>query len=142
VPVIMPGVEDIAGGPPGCYRDGGVLDYHPVPENLVATGNGLVLYPHFYPHLVEAWFDKFFPWRKVPGSRLGKVVMVSPAPEYVAGLPGGRIPERQDFLRFRHDEPERVRRWQLAVSESIALGEEFLDLVESGAIRDRVQPLP
>ena len=28
IPMVLSGVSDIAGAPPGIYRDGGVIDYH------------------------------------------------------------------------------------------------------------------
>ena len=43
IPVLMPGVTDInTGSVPAVYRDGGLLDYHPVPDNVLAPISGLV----------------------------------------------------------------------------------------------------
>ncbi len=44
IPYFMEGVPDIAGAPVGMYRDGGILDYHPV-ATLPSEENGLILYP-------------------------------------------------------------------------------------------------
>lgn len=138
IPVVMPAVVDIPGAPPGVYRDGGLLDYHAVPSSISHIENGLVLYPHFYSYLKEGWFDKFWPWRKVKASQLDKTIIVAPSDEFVASLPGGRIPDRQDFFRFKDNDQERIRRWTLVKQRSIELGEEFLQLTESGDIAAHV----
>lgn len=137
IPVLMNGVEGIEGSD-GVHRDGGLLDYHPVPDNFWPRADGLVLYPHFYGYLKARWFDKFFSWRRVSGESLENVVLVAPSAEYVRSLPGERIPTKEDFSRFANDDAERVSRWNVAVERSAELGEEFLELVATGRIRDRV----
>ena len=141
IPVIMPGIAAIAGAPTGIYRDGGLLDYHAVPANVIDTRQGLVLYPHFYRYLKESWFDKFFPWRKVAAEQLDNVVLVSPSAEFVASLPGGEIPDRNDFYRFSDNDNERIRRWTIAKEKSEALGLAFLNLVKTGDIAAVAEPL-
>jgi hypothetical protein len=141
IPVLMPGVTDIAGAPGGVYRDGGLLDYHAVPTNLTEIQHGLVLYPHFYPHIKEGWFDKFAPWRKVTGRQLDDTLVVCPSAEFVKSLPGGVIPDRRDFNKFQGDDAQRIRRWSQARDQSLALGEEFLQLARSGDIAGRVELL-
>jgi hypothetical protein len=141
IPAVMHGVTDIAGAKPGVYRDGGLLDYHPLPSNLVDIKQGLILYPHFYTHLTEGWFDKFAPWRKVSGQLLDNTVLIGPSDEYVASLPGGKIPDRQDFYQFKNNDSERVRRWTVAKERSSELGEAFIRLAESGDIASVVEPL-
>ena len=145
IPVIMPGISAIPAAPQGVYRDGGLLDYHAVPANIVddfaKPGRGLVLYPHFYRYLKESWFDKFFPWRKVAAEQLDNVVLVSPSAEFVAALPGGEIPDRNDFYRFSDNDDERIRRWAIAKNNSEILGSVFLDLVQSGDIASVIEPL-
>jgi hypothetical protein len=139
IPVYMDAVKDEAGQ---VLRDGGLLDYHPVPAYFWQQDDGITLYPHFYRELKAGWFDKFFPWRRVPAALLDNVVMLSPSESHIAALPDGKIPERQDFIRFQHDETERRRRWRLAVERSECLGEEFLRLVESDQLASVVQPFP
>ncbi|ARN75185.1 hypothetical protein [Oceanicoccus sagamiensis] len=141
IPVMMEGIEHIEGAANGMYRDGGLLDYHPVPSNLAEYDQGLVLYPHFYSYLKESWFDKFFPWRTVPANRLDNVVLISPSEQFVNSLPDGRIPERQDFSRFRGNHAERIRRWNEVKQRSLELGEHFIKLVASGDIASEVQLL-
>ncbi|NNL57070.1 MAG: patatin-like phospholipase family protein, partial [Pseudomonadales bacterium] len=142
LPVYMRGITGLGTAGDAVFRDGGLLDYHPVPANVLARSDGLVLYPHFFPHLVERWFDKFYPWRKVPGSRLGDVVLVSPSVEFTRSLPQGRIPDRKDFLRFQRRDDERIALWQRAAERSHELGESFLELVRSGDIARVVTRLP
>ena len=59
IPLVLEGVR-IAGV--GMLRDGGIIDYHPHLD--FGAGEGLVLYPHFYPHVVPGWFDKRLGWRR------------------------------------------------------------------------------
>ena len=61
IPMVLEPVTNIAGAGAGRYFDGGITDYH---FNQPFTDNGLVLYPHFYPELVPAWFDKGLRWRR------------------------------------------------------------------------------
>jgi len=137
IPGVLEGVRDIPGAPPGVYRDGGVVDYH---FDYPATGEGLVLYPHFYPHVVPGWFDKFLPWRRVRGEALERVVLLCPSRDFVADLPGGRIPDRRDFWDF--DTGERLERWRRAVDASRRLADEFGELVESGGFAARAEAFP
>ena len=141
IPAMMHGVTNIAGAESGVYRDGGLLDYHPLPSNLVDVKQGLILYPHFYTHLTEGWFDKFAPWRKVSAQGLDNTVLIGPSDEYVASLPGGKIPDRQDFYQFKNNDSERVSRWTTAKDRGGELGEAFIRLAESGDIASVVEPL-
>ena len=139
IPVVMPGVSNIAGGPNGMYRDGGLLDYHPVPSNIALVDCGIVLYPHFYTFLKEGWFDKFIAHRQVAGSQLDNVLLIGPSDSFVASLPGGAIPDRKDFYTFKYNDCERVSRWNIVKHRSLALGEEFIQLASSGDIAERVE---
>lgn len=141
IPLMMPGIEDIEGAEPGMYRDGGLLDYHPVPSSITKDSNGLVLYPHFYRHLKQVWFDKYFPWRTVGAEHLENVVLISPSEEFINSLPFGRIPDRHDFKRFQKRDHERLTFWNEVKDRSLELGEEFLRLVKSGGIAEVVEPM-
>ncbi len=138
IPHVLPAVRDIPGAIPGSYRDGGVLDYHPVPA-MMTHFDGLVLYPHFYPYLVPGWFDKFIDSRRARGPMINNVVIVAPSESYVAKLPYARISDRKDFLRFQGNDEERMRVWRICMSESERLGEAFLQLVLSGDISKQVE---
>lgn len=124
-----------------CLRDGGILDYHPIPDNVSADNrDGIVLYPHFYSQLRETWFDKFYPWRKVGADRLQDVVLISPSQYYLDSLKLGRIPDRADFSRYAGRDPARISLWTDAWLRSEELGDSWLELC---ARQDwsRVQPL-
>jgi predicted acylesterase/phospholipase RssA len=137
VPLVLRGVPVVPGAPAGMYRDGGIVDYHF--DRDLSGADGLVLYPHFYPHLVPGWFDKPLRWRRVTRDALARTVILCPTAEFVAALPGGKIPDRKDFWHF--DDAERLRRWRIAVAESRRLGEEFAALVDSGTLPARVEAL-
>jgi len=135
IPLLLEGVK-IPGLPDGVHWDGGVLDYHL--DIDFGAGEGLVLYPHFYSHVVPGWFDKSLKWRRASGRNFGRTLLIAPSDEFVASLPGGRIPDRRDFYRMPHEERERV--WQGVVDASEQLGAEIRDLVTTGRIADVVQP--
>jgi len=140
IPVVMHGVSDVLGAPAGMHRDGGLLDYHPVPGNLW-QGEGLVLYPHFYSEVTSGWFDKYFFWRKTPKALLDKVVLISPSESFLASTELGRIPDRRDFLRMQGDDTMRKRLWRDSATRSLELGEDFLALVKAGNIGAIVEPI-
>lgn len=137
VPLVLQGVPSIPGAPSGLYRDGGIVDYHF--DCPMAGDDGLVLYPHFYPHLVPGWFDKQLPWRRASAPALERTVILCPSEAFVAALPGGKIPDRKDFWSF--DDAERLRRWRIAIAASRRLGEEFADLVENDGLPARAELL-
>lgn len=122
-------------------RDGGLLDYHPVPWNLSDNRHGLVLYPHFYSRLTECWFDKFYRWRRVSADRLQNVILVSPSPEFVRTLPGGQIPDRRDFIRFQDRDELRMKRWREAIARSEELGTAWMEIAERGDWAEVATPI-
>lgn len=126
VPLVLAGVKDIPGAPGGIYRDGGVTDYH-FDEPLTASRR-LVFYPHFYQYCIPGWFDKLLKVRHHVDPVWRNLVLVSPAAEFVAALPGGRIPDRRDF--FKLDNHQRMVLWQRTVAESERLGEAFLQAID------------
>jgi len=138
VPLVLEGVREIPGAPSGTYRDGGIIDYHF--DSPLSGEDGLVLYPHFYPYLVPGWFDKLLPWRRAGHRSLDRTVLLCPSESFVAGLPGGRIPDRKDFQEF--DADERLRRWRIAIAAARRLGEEFAELVDTETLPGRVEPFP
>jgi hypothetical protein len=138
IPLIMSGVRDLPGAPAGVYRDGGLLDYH---LDLPYEQPGVILYPHFTDKVVPGWFDKSLPWRRGDANRLQDVLLVSPSREYLASLPNGKLPDRKDFEKYAGDDAGRERVWRQAVAESDRLGDEFMELVASGRLADRLQPL-
>lgn len=137
VPMVFAPRHDIAGAPPGVYRDGGITDYHF--DLAFEAPPGLALYPHFYPHITPGWFDKFLRWRRPHGALLARTLLVAPRPEFVAALPAGHIPDRKDFLHS--DDTTRERHWRAAVDRSARLGEAFAEWRQSPDPARWLQPL-
>ena len=141
IPYVMAGVNTIPGAEPGMYRDGGLIDYHPLPINIWREDK-LILYPHFYSHIVPGWFDKPLPWRKAKARQLDNVVLISPSAEFVDSLPAKRIPDRQDFIRFKGDNEARIAQWQYCIDRGKELADAFMECVNSRAqLRKTVQQL-
>lgn len=137
IPIIIDGVRDIPGAPPGIYRDGGITDYHfDVP---LRKDEGLVLYPHFYSHFTPGWFDKALPWRRAALTHFDNVLVLAPSPAFVASLPYGKIPDRKDFEAL--DDATRFTYWQTVLSESARLADEFSTMVRTGQGLERILPL-
>jgi len=137
IPLVMNGVTDIPGAPEGVYRDGGMLDYQldipfdPDPENIV-------LYPHYADAIIPGWLDKHIPWRRAHRKNMHNVLIVSPSKSFIAGLPYGKIPDRNDFMRFKGRDAERLDYWNRAIEAGRILSEEFFEAVTSGKIREKV----
>lgn len=140
IPFVMTGVKDIKGAPKGVYRDGGVIDYHfDIP--FLNHEEAIVLYPHYLDRLIPGWMDKKLPWRKPKSDHMDHVLLVFPSQSFIESLPYGRIPDRVDFKAFFKRDEERISYWKKVVHQSRVLGDEFIDVVESGKIRDVVLPL-
>ena len=69
------------------------------------------------------------------------VLLLAPSREYLARLPHGKLPDRKDFSRYLGDDSGRERYWRTAMSESQRLGDEFLELVDSGRLHEHMQAL-
>jgi len=139
IPFWLEAVDAIPGAPPGPYWDGGITDYH-LHLDYAALGNGLVLYPHFQKTLVPGWLDKALRHRHRASARLANVVLLSPSPEWVATLPGGKIPDRSDFKAFGDDHDARERAWRRGTEESVRLADEFEALTRQASVE--ALPLP
>lgn len=141
IPLVMSGVRNIAGAQPGTYRDGGLIDYHlDVPFNPPA--DTIVLFPHFGERIVPGWFDKWLPKRTPAKDHLKSVLLVAPSPEFISGLPLGKIADRTDFKRFFGKDDERLAYWKSILDAGRVLADAFLEAVESGSIRKYVRPFP
>ena len=141
IPFLLRAVHHIPGAPPGAYWDGGITDYHlhlnyagaamRAAAGLSAAGHGgtdklpLALYPHFQRAVVPGWLDKGLRWRHRPTRFLDNLVLLAPAPEWVASLPNGKLPDRNDFIAYGHDLAGRVKAWTTAARASVQLAEEF-----------------
>ncbi|GHF26813.1 hypothetical protein GCM10017044_22310 [Kordiimonas sediminis] len=127
VPFVIDPVVNIPGAPEGVYRDGGVIDYHF--DVSWKTGDGIILYPHFYPHLIPGWFDKRRVSRRVRGDVWDDMLLLCPTDDFVASLPYQQIPERSNFTEM--PDAERLTYWKTVISESRRLEEELGNLLQS-----------
>ncbi|OPY13864.1 MAG: hypothetical protein A4E66_00594 [Syntrophus sp. PtaB.Bin001] len=140
VPVVVAGVRDIYGAPRGIYRDGGLIDYHQTHDYAENDGE-VTLFFHHQERIVPGWFDKRLKYRKTPDELLDHTLMIFPTDGFVERLPLGKLPDRKDFKTFVDDPAARIRNWQETVRLSAPLGEQFLELVESGKLRQAVERL-
>ena len=137
IPMVLSGVRDIAGAPPGVYRDGGVIDYHlDLPQSEPGR---LTLYLHFIDRIVPGWFDKKLSWRKPDPANVDRTILVSPSREFVARLPYAKIPDRRDFVNLERE--ERVRAWRTVVDMCDELADEFHEVLDTGKLAARLEPL-
>jgi hypothetical protein len=138
IPLVCAPVRDIAGAPRGEYWDGGLIDYHLLLP--YATAPGLVLYPHFVPYVTPGWLDKFLPWRRAVRAHdwLADVLLVAPSAVFLARLPNGKLPDRNDFYRYGADHAARIRDWERAIAECERFADEamrFLDTPRPELVR-------
>lgn len=140
IPLVVAGIQDIYGAPRGLYRDGGLIDYH-LSHQFAEKENDLVLFFHHQERIIPGWLDKKIT-RRVPSAEvLNNVLMVFPTQSFVEKLPGEKIPDRDDFVNYVNDHAARISNWRKAVELAAPLGEEFLELVASGKIKDIVERL-
>lgn len=135
IPLLMQGVRGVR-DVPGVLFDGGIVDYHF--DFAFRRREGLVLFAHFFDRIVPGWFDRPLKWRRPSARALEDVVMIAPTDDFVASLPGAKVPDRNDFLDFPTE--ERIERWHGIVDRCRALGDALDDLLESGRIADAIVP--
>jgi hypothetical protein len=139
IPFRLEAVHDIPGAPPGAYWDGGITDYH-LHLNY-GNADGVVLYPHFQKAVVPGWLDKGLKWRHKPTRFLERMVVLAPDPEWVRKLPKGKLPDRNDFLRYGNDQAGRIEAWGIAAQEARRLADELAEWLHRGSPVADVQPL-
>ncbi|MEX2123175.1 MAG: hypothetical protein WD795_04740 [Woeseia sp.] len=137
IPMVLSGVRDIHGAPPGIYRDGGVIDYHL--DLPLAEPDRLTLYPHFFGQLIPGWFDKRLRWRRLNPLHTDRTILLCPSPQFIARLPRGRIPDRTDFVRLQP--AERVRFWRSIIAACAELADDLNDVLDKDQLAARLQPL-
>jgi len=135
IPLVMEGVPHV-GGVPGPWSDGGIIDYHF--DFGFERAPGLVLFPHFFDRITPGWFDKPLSWRRPARADLDDVVMIAPSESFVASLPGGRVPDRNDFALLK--EAERIRRWREVLDRSRAIPDAWAELVDGNGLADAIRP--
>ncbi|MFH1138288.1 MAG: patatin-like phospholipase family protein [Pseudomonadota bacterium] len=139
IPLVMAGAPGVDGARPGMYRDGGVIDYHlDVPFQ---DGDGLTLFPHFSGRVIPGWLDKNIKSRQPSVRNMDSVVLVAPSRAFIADLPSGKVPDREDFTRFKGLDNQRISTWKTVVEKCEPLGEDFLELCAGGKIKELVRPL-
>ncbi len=139
IPFLLEGDKDIPGAPLGHYWDGGIIDYHFDPA-YNAGDTGLILYPHFGTDIITGWFDKMLPWRRNTKTPLDQLVVLCPSKDFIASLPGGKIPDRRDFTRL--DTDTRMRHWIETIKRCEQMAEEFAKVLSSDDPLRYVQVLP
>jgi hypothetical protein len=97
------------------------------------------LYPHFQAQLVPGWLDKYLRHRHGATVQLDNVVVLAPNPAWIAHLPNGKLPDRDDFKTYADDLAGRVRAWSAVVTRSQQLADEFASLLMRPSIE--AQPL-
>jgi hypothetical protein len=130
IPLLCEPVHNPPGAPRGEYWDGGLIDYHlMLPYSQFP---GLVLYPHFAPHITAGWLDKFLPWRKHARAHpwLDNVLVISPSPAMLERLPNRKLPDRNDFYRYGLDHAGRQRDWRRAMAESERFADDVMRWLE------------
>jgi hypothetical protein len=138
IPFMLEAVHDIPGTQPGAHWDGGIVDYH-FHWHYAAMPEGLVLYPHFQRQVVPGWLDKGLRWRHRATPWLDNMVLLAPNPQWVATLPGGKLPDRTDFTRLAY--APRVASWTEAVARSAQLADEWQDWLSRGCPVNELKPL-
>lgn len=135
IPFWLEAVPGIPAAPPGAYWDGGITDYH-LHWNYGAMDDGLALYPHFQTQVVPGWLDKDILRRHASTAFLDRLVLLSPAADWVAKLPNGKFPDRSDFKTFIDDDATRIALWRRAIGEAQRLADEFAEIVQRGGSID------
>ena len=141
IPLVVEGVRNIFGAPRGTYRDGGLTDYQLNSALPPHAYNGFSLSFLHQARIIPAWLDKKlnrYPKREM----IEKTVLALPSEDLIARLPEGRVPERDDFIRYMSEPERRIKNWRKAVRLTSHLGEVFMELVESGKIREKVERIP
>ncbi len=137
IPLVLKGIENIAGAPRGIYRDGGIIDYHL--DLQTSTADRITLYPHFYAYLVPGWFDKRLWWRRNAAVNTARTLLICPSAEFIATLPNSKIPDRTDFSTM--DAKTRRKVWRSVVSACEALAEDLSNVLDRNELPSRLERL-
>ncbi|MCF1428900.1 MAG: patatin-like phospholipase family protein [Shewanella sp.] len=137
IPLLLPPVSNITGAVPGHYYDGGITDYHF--DLDLSQAPGLTLYPHFYPYMAPGWFDKGLKYRRAShlSGNYDNALILAPSDEFIASLPYGKIPDRDDFKTL--DTRSRQAYWRRSAQMSERLAEDFHELLSTGCYRGRLE---
>ena len=140
IPIVTQGARDVIGAPAGVYRDGGVTDYHfDMPLLSPKDDEGIVFYPHYRHEIVPGWLDKALKWRRASPATTDRMVLMTPSHDYIENLPGGRIPERRDFIKMEMN--ERIAWWRQVIGETERLADELREIIAKDKWPEVLRPL-
>jgi hypothetical protein len=140
IPLVITGVKNIYGAPNGVYRDGGVMDYH-LNQNYAEAKDDVILVFNHQERVIPGWLDKKLKYREIEHNILENVLLIYPNEGFLQKLPGGKIPDREDFKLFIDDPSERIKYWWQAVELSASLGDQFMEIIESNKLRSVVEEM-
>lgn len=140
LPFIVEGERGVPDAPPGVYRDGGLRDYQ-LNERYISEQTKITLFFHYQERITPGWFDKKLGWREPSREMIENVLQIFPSDDFIRLLPDGRIPDREDFMKFVNAPWERIEKWDRVYELSNILGDEFMEFVESRKIRSLVEAL-
>lgn len=139
IPLVMDTVRHLPDDPQGAHIDGGLVDYHMDLPLDVSADDGLLFIPHYEQRVVPGWLDKGLKRRGPRHS--DRMLVLSPSPELVASLPGGKIPCRKDFNIYHGRDEARLKAWEAGLKASRIIADEFRALIDSGRVADVLKPL-
>jgi len=139
IPMVISGIRDIPAAPEGVYRDGGITDYQF--DLPIFPDDGFVLYPHYFAKAPKGgWFDKRLNWRRARREHYRRTIMIAPSWEFAATLPGGQVPDLDDFYDYRY--PERRPRWDEVLKRCEQLAEALATIHDQQRWAEVAEPLP
>ena len=134
IPMIMEAVRGLE-GVTGTLLDGGMVDYHM--DLPLEQPEGVVLLAHFSERVVPGWLDKFLPWRQP--RNLDHTLLLAPSREFIASLPNGKIPDRNDFYLYLGADDRRISDWRRVVRECQRLADDFAELLTKDRLPQLLQ---
>lgn len=137
IPLVLNGVRNIAGAPPGTYRDGGVIDYHL--DLPLSEPDRFTLFPHFFDSMKPGWFDKRLSWRRMTPANIDRTILVCPSPDFIRGLPNAKVPDRTDFVTMSPG--DRIRTWRNVIDRCRRLADDLDEVIEHDRLAARLEPL-
>ena len=112
-------------------RDGGFFDYH-LTQRYTERDDEVTLFFNHQERIIPGWMDKKRLQRRPPEEILHNVLMVFPSESFVQGLPGGKVPDRDDITAFIEgtnfpfaspDFDDRVDGWQVIAGITVRLND-------------------
>lgn len=139
IPIIMETRRDLPDSAPGAHIDGGMIDYHMDIRDADENAKQLVFIPHYEQRVVPGWFDKKLLKRQA--QHQDHLLVLSPSPELVASLPGGKVPCRKDFTIYKNDDAARLKAWRAALDASERMADAFREVLAKQRVMDVLAPL-